>query len=457
MRLLSPGLLLTGLALPMLAWACFTSERARDLGKEHPDLDFENLAHQMHAQQQIDFTFGGPADCVGSTAGGFACHQVSLAGWLPLDEIGGGANGTDNWGWVHRRSGRMFALMGRSNGVAFVEITDPQDPRYLGNLPRPPGVSESVWSDIKTYQDHAFIVADSVQGHGILVFDLTRLLNVEPDNPRTFRYDARYAGVSGDHVLNRAHNIAINERSGFAYVVGSDKCSGGLYMVNIQQPLSPSYAGCYAGDGYTHDVQCVIYHGPDQRYRGHEICLASNENSLTIVDVTDKDTPELIARHQYDSAYVHQGWLTEDHRYFLLDDELDEHQGIVPATRTLIFDLADLQEAPPPAEYLAGQLSIDHNQYVIGNYVFQANYESGLRILRIDDPARATLSEVAWFDTYPEAGTVTFNGAWSVFPYFGNPYVLVSDINRGLFILRIDDPDIADALRKELLEDRFEL
>ena len=450
-KTIKPPLLLTVAAaalLPLVAWACFTSERAQILDKQHPDIDFESLSHQMHSQSQIDFNYNGPSDCVDGSADGFSCRNVRLAGWLPLADIGGGS-GADNWGWLHEPSGRMFALMGRSNGVAFVEITDPEQPVYLGNLPRPSGVSASVWTDTKTYANHAFIVADAVSGQGIQVFDLRRLLDVPPDEPQTFTHDAHFSQ------FDRAHNIAINEQTGFAYAVGSEQCAGGLLMVDVREPQNPQYAGCYDDDGYTHDVQCVIYEGPDVDYRGREICFASNEDSLTVVDVTDKSKPALVGRHEYDHAYAHQGWLTEDQRYFLFDDELDERDQNLVGTRTLIFDLQDLENAPAPAEHIADGLSIDHNQYVIGDYVFQANYRRGLRILRIDDAAAGRLTEVAWFDTYPGTDDVRFDGAWSVFPYFGNNTLLVSDINRGLFVLEVTDTAIIKALQDAVFGDRF--
>jgi len=435
-------------AVPLIALACFTSERAELLGEQHPDLAFEDLAHQMHMQERIVYDYDGPRRCERGQADEFPCQRVDLSGWLNLPDLGGGS-GADNWGWVDQDSGRMFALMGRSNGVSFVEITQPDAPVYLGNLPRPDGVGSSVWTDMKTYAGFAFIVADSVSGHGMLVFDLRRLLEVDPAEPETFDHDAHYTG------FNRAHNIAINEASGHAYAVGSEACSGGLYMIDIRQPQRPMHASCYDGDGYTHDVQCVNYHGPDLAYSGREICFASNETSVTIVDVSDKDQPELIGRHTYDHSYTHQGWLTGDHRYFLVDDELDEHSQGLAGTRTLIFDFESLETAPPPAEYISEGLSIDHNQYVIGNYVFQANYKRGLRVLRIDDAATADLTEVAWFDTHPEADGLGFSGAWSVFPYFGNRTVLLSDFNRGLFVLQLTDPEVVKALEGALFRDRF--
>ncbi|MGB0513612.1 MAG: choice-of-anchor B family protein [Wenzhouxiangellaceae bacterium] len=443
-------LILLALTAPTVAWACFTSDRAAELGKLHPDLNFESLAQHMHGEERIEFDYHGPAGCVNGQSDIFPCAGIELAGWLELPEIGGG-NGADSWGWKDEDTGRYYALMGRSNGVAFVDTTDPANPVYLGNLPRPTGVPNNVWADIKTYKNHAFIVADNVIGHGIQVFDLTRLRNVA-NPPVTFTADARYTE------LNSAHNIHINEDTGFGYTVGGDTCAGGLHMVDLNRPTSPEFAGCFSADGYTHDVQCVIYRGPDARFQGRELCFASNEDTLTIVDVTDKQNPTMIGRHGYNqSGYTHQGWLTEDHRWFVTDDELDESNLGFAGTRTLVFDLNLLDDVPEPGQYIADGLSIDHNQYVVGDYTFQANYRRGLRVLRIDDPGQAGFTEVAYFDTFPTADGIGFSGAWNVYPFFDNGTLLVSDINRGLFVLRVTEPELLRVLTDDIFGDGFEL
>ena len=46
------------------------------------------------------------------------------------------------------------------------------------------------------------------------------------------------------------------------------------------------------------------------------------------------------------------------------------------------------------------------------------------------------MSEVGFFDTYPENDNTSFNGAWNVYPYFNSGNIIISDINRGLFIIR---------------------
>ncbi|MCA9939342.1 MAG: choice-of-anchor B family protein, partial [Anaerolineales bacterium] len=275
--------------------------------------------------------------------------------------------------------------------------------------------------------NYAFIVSEA-SGHGMQVFDLTRLRNV-PNPPVTFTEDAHYAGWSN------AHNVVINEDTGFAYGVGSSACSGGLAMVNIQNPLNPTNAGCFSSDGYTHDAQCVIYQGPDAAYVGKEICFNSNEDTLTIVDVTNKAAPVQLSRNPYSgSRYTHQGWITDDHHYFLIDDELDE-QTFGHNTRTRVFDISSLT-APTLVGYHDGVTpAIDHNMYVVGDYVFQANYRSGLRILDITDVGNANMTEEAFFDIYPSSDSPSFNGAWSVYPYFESGVVVVSGIEQGLFIL----------------------
>jgi choice-of-anchor B domain-containing protein len=335
--------------------------------------------------------------------------------------------------------------MGLRNGVAFIDLSDPENPLYVGKLPT--HTDPSLWRDVKVFADHAFIVSDQNDDHGMQVFDLTELRSVLSP-PATFAETAHFIGPVGTRLWS-AHNIEINEETGFAYVVGTSPspapCAGGLYMIDINTPTSPQFAGCFSGDGYTHDVQCVVYHGPDLQHVGKEICFASNEDTLTIVDVTNKQNPvQLSATGYTDHGYVHQGWLTEDHRYFLHDDELDE-RNFGHNTRTYTWDIADLDDPELTGFWDAAGSSVDHNQYIKGRYTYQANYKRGLRILEIVDPSTATLQEVAFFDTHVEGGNTTeFRGAWSSYPFFDSGIVLVSDISRGLFVLRPRLPEIFD-------------
>ncbi len=374
----------------------------------------------------------------------FTCSNTGLLAFLPISAIGGGrgVDLNDNWGWTDPASGREYALVGRTDGTAFVDITDPVRPRYLGDLPMTRGANASAWRDIKTYHNYAFIVSDAAGPHGMQVFDLTRLRKVTK-TPTMFTEDAIYDKI------NSAHNIVIDTATGFAYAVGSsgggETCGGGLHMIDIHDPLHPAFAGCYANKrtgrgntGYTHDAQCTVYHGADTRFDNHEICIGSNETAIDIADVTDKQHPVSLATATYpDVGYTHQAWLTEDQHYLYLDDELDEMNGkglAAQGTRTLIWDLSKLDDPVLIKQYLGVSKSIDHNLYVKGNRVYQANYTSGLRILDITDPTNP--HEVGFFDTYPDGDPVEFDGAWSNYPYFKSGTILVTSIGQGMFLVK---------------------
>jgi choice-of-anchor B domain-containing protein len=385
---------------------------------------------------------GGEAKCSAGKAKAFECRDADLVSFLPVSALGGkrGVLLNDIWGWTDSATNREFALVGRTNGTAFVEVTDPANPKYLGELMLHRGAKSNIWRDIKVYKNHAFIVADGAGPHGMQVFDLTQLRNVQRP-PVTFEETAHYDRI------HSAHNIVINESTGFAYPVGNsmggETCGGALHMIDIRDPARPKFAGCYADPstgkartGYTHDAQCVIYRGPDERYKGREICFNSSETAVGIADVTDKQHPKPISVAAYPNvSYTHQGWLSEDHHYFYLDDEGDELDGNAPKTRTLVFDVSDLDDPVVAKEFFGTTSATDHNLYVRGHYIYQSNYVAGLRVLDIKDPANPV--EVGFFDTVPFGENAPgFSGSWSNFPYFKSGVVAATSMREGLFMIR---------------------
>jgi hypothetical protein len=210
-------------------------------------------------------------------------------------------------------------------------------------------------------------------------------------------------------------------------------------------PGTPTFIGCSdIAEGYVHDAQCVTYHGPDAAYTDHEICFNSNgrtdgsTNYLAIVDVTSKPVTTLISKVTYAGAgYTHQGWLTPDHRYFLLDDELDETDFSHP-TKTYIWDMASLANPQLIGTHFATTAAIDHNQYIVGKYTYQSNYRAGLRILHTGRVRLGNLAEVAFFDFFPSDNQPFFAGTWGNYPFFpsGNVVVNTMEAAGGLFVLR---------------------
>jgi choice-of-anchor B domain-containing protein len=388
---------------------------------------------------------GEERECEDGMIGPFECDEVDLVAFLPNSMLAPpgrerGVRLNDNWGWTDHETGREYALVGRNDGLAFVDITDPTNPVLVGDLPATPDTPRSqLWRDPKVYEDHVFVVADGAGNHGLQIFDLTRLRDVTTP-PVTFEPDVHYDRVAS------VHNININEETGFAAMVsargGGETCGGGMHMLDVSDPKNPVFLGCQFDETGTHDVQCATYRGPDERYQGREICLKANGQFLSISDVTDRDNPEVVSRGYYPNpGYLHQGWLTEDHRYFIMDDEADVIRGHVETTRTIIFDVSDVEDPVLAKEFMGSFPASAHNQYVRGNFTYQANYRYGLHILDITDPEDP--SEVGYFVTTPYLTGPGFSGAWSTFPYFEDPsLILVTSVQDGMFILRQRDPAV---------------
>ena len=362
-------------------------------------------------------------------SGGYPCLETELLDAVPIGEAGGGANGNDCWGWVDPATGKEWAFYCKSSGTAFLDVSDPLNIRYVAELPT--ATTASLWRDAKVHNDHLFIVSEAA-GHGMQVVDLTQLEGLPTDQVTTLTPTAWYQG------FGNAHNININEETGFAYPIGSNTFGGSLHIVDISTPSAPTLAGSFEGD-YSHDVQSVVYQGPDAAYAGREIVFCFNGYSgFAIVDAEDKQDVQLLSSLTYaELGYTHQGWVSEDHRYCYLDDELDE-MNFGNGTRTYIVDIQDLDNPVIVGFYESESPAIDHNLYVIGDKIYQANYLSGLRILDASNAASGSMELVGFFDTNPESDVAEFDGAWSCYPYFPSGNVGISTFSH-FFMVRPSD------------------
>tara|TARA_B110000285_G_scaffold221329_1_gene274145 strand:- start:10571 stop:11800 length:1230 start_codon:yes stop_codon:yes gene_type:complete len=374
----------------------------------------------------------GKITCENGMAGVYPCLGYDLMSSISLEEFGS-LSGNDNWGWTDPETGKEYVLSGLDDGTAFIDISNPEEPFFLGKLLT--ATENSSWRDVKVYNNHAFIVSEAAD-HGLQIFDLTRLRNVT--SVKDFSADARLT------YFGSAHNIAINQDSGFAYVIGSDRFQGGPIFIDINNPKNPNVMGGYSDASYTHDAQIVNYQGPDSTFLGRELFFGSNSdggdnNQVVILDVTDKESPQLINTITYENGgYTHQGYLSENHQYFFLGDELDELRYGAP-TSTRIFDISDLMNPQLHLNYFAGVNAIDHNGYAKGNQFFLASYTAGLRVLDISEIDTKNVSEGGFFDTYPANNNAAFEGVWNIYPFFESGVIAINDINSGLFLVKASE------------------
>jgi choice-of-anchor B domain-containing protein len=362
------------------------------------------------------------AACACGASAQFPSSNASLHAQIDLTTFGA-ASGNDCWGYTSG-SGREYALMGVSNALQVVEISDPDTPVIVGSVPH----AYSTWGDIKTYGAYAYVVNES--GGGMDIVDLADVDHGTITLVRSFT----------DGGLATSHNVAIDTDSGFLYLCGANLNGGRLVAYDLSDPQNPVFAGQVA-DGvgtYVHDAEIVTYtSGP---YAGQQIAFCANGGTgLDIYDVTDKSNMIRLSRTGYANlSYAHQCWLSADRQYLYLNDELD---GV---NETVIFDVGDLSAPSVAGAYDSGVSATDHNLYLKNGFIFEAEYHAGLRVFCAEDPLHPV--QVGWFDTFPENDAAGYDGAWSTYAFFASGTVLVSDINRGLFVIDVSAALDAGAL-----------
>ncbi len=484
-----PNAKLVALLAVAVAWTTvpnYVSESTRDI----KTVMSRHLADDVSAEALVALEAAAPGvgvPCTAGFAGPYTCENVDLEGLVPLAQLGGAA-GNDSWGWTSA-DGQDIAMMGTGRNVAFVDVTDPTTPTVIGLLPTPDGdtteADGAIWRDMKVVNDHAFIVSE--RGGGVQVVDLNALA-ANPLGPTGIVEPVTtYKGLpSGVYHLDGFHNIVANDETDTIYLVGVDSHNqGGMIFLDVADPAKPTIAGRFSHGLTIHDAQCTIYRGPDADYNGNyagpdmdgdadngsqaELCFTFDEDEINIVDVSDKKNPTVVNTIDYtalngagtpgaDNAvtgfYAHQGWLTQHHDFLIFNDELDELNTRVGAltggTTTYWVELADLDakdddgrfNGAPVQHHKHDTLATDHNLYVKGDLIFEANYTAGLRVLRYPEEGlrNGELTEVGFFDVDPGVDSAGFAGAWNVYPFFESGTILVSSLDEGLYTLRFNDP-----------------
>jgi len=318
-----------------------------------------------------------------------------------MDSYGGYS---DCWGYI-APNGDEYALLGVSNGVSIIDITDPAAATEADFIPwvsAPP----YGWYDIKTYQNYMYVTSEGTTN--LLIVDLSPL----PDS----------ASVVGQFPMfsSGPHNNFIDTDTGILYGIEDFHYNPSIRIIDIVSPENPlelsmintANNGADAHDAFAQDSVLYIAEG--------------GSPTVGFFDVSDPSNPFLIQRLTIPAAgYVHQVWVTQDNHYMVTTEETANHT-------VKLWNIQDINNISLSDEYLGGS-HLAHNAYLKRDYAYIAHYESGLKVVDISDPNN--IVEVGYYDTYPQGETSNFNGAWGTYPFFSSGKILISDIQTGLYVV----------------------
>ena len=408
----------------------------------------KQLKQKLASYQQLSQSQKN-VSCVDGKADIFDCENIDLLAHFPLTQMSSSpSSGSDIWGHVDLNTGNEFAIMTINNGVAVFDVTNPTEPKEVGTIS---GVNSS-WRDVKVYQyfnesinlwqAYAYSITEGNNG-GVSIIDLNNLPHsvslVEKNNVVSTSHNIYISNV--DYSLN----IALPDQTASLQVVGANTKNGAFQSYSLATPTTLNNVTTKNyGSGYTHDGASLAI--DDQRSINDcgllsgscTVFIDFNEKEMKLWDITDPNNAAQLGTAEYNDVaksnqYVHSGWGTEDKQFVLLHDEFDENRGGLNTT-VRIFSIESLTAPTQVGQWTGPTRAIDHNGFVRGNRYYMSNYERGLTVLDITDPANP--SQVGFFDTYTPSNSANFNGAWGVYPYLPSGNILVSDINSGLYVLK---------------------
>lgn len=300
----------------------------------------------------------------------------------------------------YTQNGREYALIGASQGMEIVEVTNPSAPMLIGQIPGP----NNLWKEIKTYSHYAYVTSEG--GQGLQIIDLSTL-----PSPNLTSYFYTGDGVIAGQ-LNKIHSLHIDTTAGFLYAYGGELYGGGAKVFDLNtDPYHPVFVGKFDQLNYIHDG----YVDNDTLYACH-----INEGFLSIIDMHDKANPEILGTADTPARFTHNSWLLGDHKHILTTDE--KTPSFVTAYD--ISDPSDIQELDRFATTEDGMASIGHNTHVLNDWAITSWYTDGVVIVDAHRPSN--LIQVGRYDTYQ--GTGEFDGCWGAYPYFPSGTIVASNI-----------------------------
>lgn len=305
------------------------------------------------------------------------------------------------WGYVDGL-GNEYALVGTSQGMSIVDITNPSAPveKFFVTA------STSIWHEIKTYGDYAYMSSEG--GGGLTIVNLSGLPSSIKDT--VYKGDSTIAGQ-----LATMHTLAIEKN--FVYMYGTNLGIGGAYVADLTDPWKPKYVGKYDLK-YIHDG-----------YVRNDTMYACNINNgiFSIVDFKNKSNPVLLASHSTPKAKTHNSWLSDNGKTLFTTDEVDYSY----LTSYNLSDLSNITELDR-MESNPGSGSMVHNTHILNDYSVTSWYKDGVVIVDCNRPAN--MIKTGFYDTHPSFGPGG-SSCWDAYPFFPSGTIIATTLSEGLFVL----------------------
>ena len=299
------------------------------------------------------------------------------------------------WGYT-APDGREYAIVGEQNSTWILDCTNPSAPIEIATIPGP----SSNWREMTSYGSS--IYSGSEHHGGVRVIDMS--------NP-ALPVDKGYIHAND---WPNSHTLSIDSDTGRLYVNGTNNgqfiCDAAADPVNL--PILGVNVLSYVHDCYVRHGRAYLAEIANGRVR------IANPTTIPFTTFSTTTTP---------GGFTHSAWATDDDKLCLTTDENNSGYLQVYDTRN--------PSAPQALASYALPGHIVHNVYGHGRTAYLACYTDGFHMVDVGNAA-TTIKQLAYYDT--SAIGSGFAGAWGCYPWTDSGVVYVSDMQRGLFVLRVE-------------------
>lgn len=356
-----------------------------------------------------------------SIAQTYPSYNISLLSNIAPETVnnwyGTGTKYASCYGWHNPVDNKEYAILGTTRGNYFIEVTNPSAPvvrDYVAGA-----AQNSLWREMKTYQNYAYLVSDD-NNNRLQIVDLSYL----PDSVHVV--------YNSNTLFTKAHTVFVEGDKlycGGITKVGGSKFSMAVY--SLANPASPvllrSLNQDYPAINYVHDMFV----------RNDTVYASTGDPGLFIFKYNSNNTFTLLADYTnyLDVGYNHSSYLTPDSKTMVFCDEVPTGLAVK------VLDISDFGNLTLTDTINSHEEATAHNPYIMDNYhAVISYYQDGVYIYDVSNPNNATLK--GFFDTDPTHGdndnyisNPAYRGCWAAYPYLPSGILLVSDMQRGLFVL----------------------
>lgn len=340
-------------------------------------------------------------------------------------------------------SGLLFALLFTVTAHAQAAL------KLVGQLS--PFTGDNRYADLWGEGNYAYL--GSYNGTGVMIIDIS--------DPTTPKLAGHYNPSEG----GRFQDIVVVNGIGYF----SSESRGGVHIVDVRNPGNPvllsQITEAKGGFVNVHELfadKGVLYTCDSRTNRVRIFDVGNPSNPVFVREIITTDTRFIHAVTVVNGRLFTSGWSGKTDIYDIrrvltepppllgsVDSGPTSHAAwmsndgriMVSCRETVdgdvrLFDISNPGSPQPLATITAKSLGLDafssHNPYILGNMLFVSWYQAGMAVIDITDPRQPRLTGV--YDTFPGSST-GFDGCWGVYPFLGFDRVLISDLDKGLFIV----------------------